>query len=202
MKKWMPKQLFYFLIISFSIFLIAGCAHTEKEFDLAITGPQMIVEPDAIALGVAKVMDTQFVFRGKGFQPEDSVFITLLGVKQGDKTIDIPIFDGEVDKNGNFTIKTKPGYDPAGLTFKIGILLRAKTGTNKKGKTILVVTQPPLPEGVYKLRAVSMESDKKAECTLLIKGPSFMDRVKDWIGGLLGKIEKKQGIYPGLHVAS
>lgn len=191
MKKWIPKKLFYFLIISFGIFMFAGCAHTEKEFNPKITGPQMIVEPEVITLGVARVMDTQFVFRGKDFQPEDSVFITLLGVKKGDKTIDIPIFDGDVDKNGCFTIKTKPGYDPAGLTFKIGILLRAKTGTNKKGKTILVITQPPIPEGLYKIRAVSMESDKKAECTLLIKGPSFMDKVKDWLGGLLGKIEKK-----------
>ncbi|MBU4425187.1 MAG: hypothetical protein KKB35_00495, partial [Proteobacteria bacterium] len=168
-----------------------GCATAKKEFDPNVKEPQMIVEPETIRLGVAKVMGTQFVLRGRGFQPEDSVFIKISGVKTKDKVVDIPIFDGDVDKDGHFTITTKPGYDPSGLTFKIGVLLRAKTGTNKKGETMIVVTQPPIPEGVYTLKAVSMESDKTAECKLTIKGPSILDRMKDWMGGLMGKIEKK-----------
>jgi len=192
MKKFISNKIFYSVFISVIVTLtFSGCAHTEKAFNPKVTGPQMIVEPDVITLGVAKVMDTEFVFRGKGFQPEDSVFITILGVKKGDKAVDIPIFDGDVDNKGCFTIKTKSGYDPAGLTFKIGILLRAKTGSNKKGETILIVGQPPIPEGLYTIRAISMDSDKKADCKLLIKGPSFMDKIKDWIGGLMGKIVKK-----------
>jgi hypothetical protein len=190
---WIPKKAclrggFISIII---IFMVMGCATAKKEFNPNVKGPQMIVEPETIRLGVAKVMDTQFVLRGKGFQPEDSVFIEILGVKTKDKVVDIPIFDGDVEKDGSFTIETKPGYDPAGLTFKIGILLRAKTGLNKKGKTMIIITQPPIPEGVYTLKAVSMDSDKTAECKLTIKGPSILDRIKDWIGGLLGKIEKK-----------
>jgi len=192
MKKYISRKVLYYV---FSIILVslafAGCAHTEKAFNPDITGPQMICEPDVVRLGVAKVMDTEFVFKGKGFQPEDSVFITMLGVKKGDKKVDIPVFEGEVDKKGCFEIKTQPGYDPAGLTFKIGILLRAKTGSNEKGETILIVSEPPIPDEVYTMRAVSMESDKKAECTLLIKGPSFVDKMKDWIGGLMGKIVKE-----------
>jgi hypothetical protein len=179
------------LISIIIIFVIAGCATAKKEFNPNVKGPQMIVEPETIRLGVAKVMDTQFLLRGKGFQPEDSVFVEIVGVKTKDKVVNIPIFDGDVEKDGYFAIETKPGYDPAALTFKIGILLRAKTGLNKKGKTMIIVTQPPIPEGVYTLRAVSMESDKTAECKLTIKGPSLLDRTKDWIGGLLGKIEKK-----------
>lgn len=40
-------------------------------------------------------------------------------------------------------------------------------------------------------RAVSMESDNKAECQLLLKGPSVLDRFKDWMGKILGKIVKE-----------
>jgi hypothetical protein len=48
-----------------------------------------------------------------------------------------------------------------------------------------------MPAGAYTARAVSMLSDKKAECTLNVKGPSTIDKLKDWIGKLLGKIVKK-----------
>ena len=192
-RRWISKEALLRggLISIIIIFMVMGCATAKKEFDPNVKGPQMIIEPETIRLGVAKVMDTQFLLRGKGFQPEDSVFIKILGVKTKDKVVDIPIFDGDVDKDGHFIIKTKSGYDLTGLAFKIGVLLRAKTGTNKKGETMIVVTQPPISEGVYTLRAVSMESDKTAECKLTIKGPSILDRMKDWIGGLLGKIEKK-----------
>ena len=193
MRRWLSKEaLLRGGLISIVVtFMVMGCATAKKEFDPNVNEPQMIIEPETIRLGVAKVMDTQFVLRGKGFQPEDSVFIEILGIKTKNKVVDIPIFDGDVEKDGSFTIETRPGYDPTGLTFKIGVLLRAKTGTNKKGKTMIIVTQPPIPEGVYTLKAVSMDSDKTAECKLTIKGPSILDRMKDWIGGLLGKIEKK-----------
>ena len=35
-----------------------------------------------------------------------------------------------------------------------------------------------------------MGSDKKEECKLVLKGPSFFDRFKDWMGGLPEKIVK------------
>jgi len=190
-RRWLSKEacLKGGLISVIIIFMVMGCATAKKEFDPNVKGPQMIVEPETIRLGVAKVMGTQFVFKGKGFQPEDSVFINLLGVKTKDKVVDIPIADADVDKNGYFTAQI--GGDQTSLIIKIGVLLRAKIGTNKKGDTTIIITQPPIPEGVYALKAVSMESDKTAECKLTIKGPSFMDSIKDWIGGLMGKIEKK-----------
>ena len=58
-------------------------------------------------------------------------------------------------------------------------------------ETIIIITNPPMPAGVYTARAVSMLSDKKAECSLKVKGPSVIDRVKDWLGIKLGKIVKK-----------
>lgn len=177
------------LISIIVIFMVTGCASAQKEFDTKITGPQMILEPDTIRLGVAKVMGTQIVFMGKGFEPEDSVFISLLGVKTKDQVVDIPIADGDVDNNGYFNVEL--GSDLIAMVFKIGVLLRAKSGVNEKGEKFIIISQPPIPEGIYTVRAVSMESDKTAECKLTIKGPSILDRVKDWIGGLMGKIEKK-----------
>ena len=172
--------LFLFIVI----FMFAGCATAKQEFDPNVTGPQMIVEPETIRLGVAKLMGTEIVFRGKGFEPGDSVFVQLLGVEKKGERVDIPIADGNVDQKGSFTAKV-------GMITKLTDLLRAKTGMNDKMESILIITQPPIPEGVYTLKAVSMESDKTAECTLTIKGPSCMDSIKDWIGGLMGKIEKK-----------
>jgi hypothetical protein len=171
--------------------LLTDCTSAPKAFDPNISGPQIMVEPDALRLGVARVMGTDISIRGKGFEPEDSVFITMMGIKQNGKSVDIPIFAADVDKSGDFAVKTTPGFDPVGLTFKIGILLRAKTGTNEKGKTILIVSQPPIPAGEYTLKAVSMESDKTATCRLVLKDPSAWDRFKDWMGRQMGKIRKE-----------
>ena len=171
--------------------LLAGCAATAKEFDPAISAPQILVEPETIRLGVSRVMGTEFVIRGKGFQPGDSVFIELADVPKGDKVADIPIFDAEVGANGEFTAASKAGYDPAGLTFKIGVLLRAKTGQNEKGETTLVIYQPPIPQGTYLVRAVSMEADRTADAEWVIKGPSLWDSCKDSLGRMLGKIVKE-----------
>jgi hypothetical protein len=185
-KKWFSKdsRVKAGLISSVLIFMFIGCASSPKEFDPNITGPQMIVQPDTIRLGVARMKDTKIVFSGKGFQPEDSVFVKLLGVDKNGKKVDVPIADGNVDKNGYFTAEV-------GTLVKIAELLRAKLGSNEKMETIVIITQPPIPEGTYTAKAVSMESESEAQCELIIKGPSLMDRLKDWIGGLLGKIQKK-----------
>ena len=120
------------LISIIVIFTVTGCASAQKEFNPKITGPQMIIEPETIRLGVAKVMDTQIIFMGKGFQPEDSVFISLLGVKKKDQAVDIPIAEGDVDNNGYFNVEL--GSDLTAMVFKIGVLLRAKSCVNEKGK--------------------------------------------------------------------
>jgi hypothetical protein len=172
------------LVSCFLILLVVGCATAQKEFDPNIKGPQVIAEPDRIRLGIARVMGMEIVFMGKGFQPGDSVFVTLVGVKKGEAVVDIPIADGEVDRDGYFNAKV-------GKLAKISELLRVELGENEKLETIIMVTQPPIAEGVYTARSVSMESDKKAECELVLKGPSILDRFKDWMGKILGKIVKE-----------
>lgn len=172
------------LISSVFFFMFIGCASSPKEFDPNITGPQMIVDPDTIRLGVARMKDMKIVFKGKGFQPEDSVFVKLLAVDKNGKKVDVPIADGNVDGNGYFTAEV-------GTLVKFSELLRAKLGSNEKMETIVIITQPPIPEGTYTAKAISMESEREAQCDLLFKGPSLLDRIKDWIGGLMGKIVKK-----------
>jgi hypothetical protein len=172
------------LVSCFLILLIVGCATAQKEFDPNIKDPQMIAEPHEIRLGIARVMKMEIVFKGKGFQPGDSVFVTLMGVNKGEAVVDIPIANGEVDRDGFFNAKI-------GKLAKISELLRVELGENEKLETIIIVTQPPIAEGVYTARAVSMESDKTAECQLVLKGPSIIDRFKDWMGGVLGKIVKE-----------
>jgi hypothetical protein len=163
--------------------MFMGCAAAPKKFDPNITGPQLIVEPETIRLGVATlVKKTNIVFRGKGFQPEDSVFVKLLNVKKDGEVLDVPIADGDVDAKGEFTAKV----DPKVPIVKITEFLRAKT---HETEAIIIIHQPPIDTGVYTARAESMEADIKADCKFEIRGPSFGDSFKDFIGSrILGRI--------------
>ncbi len=184
-KKWLfPKLFLGFLVSVVLVFMISGCAVAPKGFDPKIKGPQMIVEPGEISLGVAKLTRTPIVFKGKGFQPEDSVFITLIGVNKNGKTVHVPIADGEVDKKGSFVAKVS-------TLVKVSEFLNARIGSNKKMENIIVVSKPPISPRTYTARAVSMESDKIAVCKLVVKAPSGGDKFKDWLGVRLGKIVKK-----------
>jgi len=166
------------------IFMFAGCAAPPKPFDPGIKGPQMLVEPGVVSVGVVTILRTPLVFKGKGFDPEDSVFITLLNVKKGDKVVHVPIADGNVDKNGFFTAKV-------GTLVKVSELLNAKLGSNKKMETAVIVSKPPIAPGTYTARAVSMESDKIAVCKLVFEAPWGLDDFKDWAGKKKGKIIEK-----------
>ena len=185
MRKCLPNKVWKKggLISVFVVFMLMGCATAQKEFDPAFKGPQMIVEPETIRLGVATlVKKTNIVFQGKGFQPEDSVFVKLLNVKKDGEVVDVPIADGEVDEKGYFTAKV----DPKVPIVKITEFLRAKT---HESEAIIIIHQPPIDVGVYTARAESMESDIKADCKFEIQGPSFGDSFKDFIGSrILGKI--------------
>jgi len=172
------------LLIVFNIFLISGCSEAVKTLDKGIKGPQIIVNPGTVRLGVAKMKGTKIVFSGSGFQPGDSVFIKLLNVPVNGKKTDLSIAAADVEKNGTFTAEV-------GILTKVSDFLRASLGTNEKNETIVIITNPPMPAGAYTARAVSMISDKKAECILNVKGPSVIDRLKDWLGVKLGKIVKK-----------
>ncbi len=168
----------------FTFSLMSCASMAANEFDPTAAGPQLIVDPGTIRLGVATLRSTEIVFRGKGFQPGDSVFITLKGVKKDGQIIDIPIADGNVDQQGYFSAKV-------GILVKVAELLRGEIESDDELRNVIVLSQPPIETGTYATRAVSMESDEKAECELVIKGPSLMDRFKDLIGRMLGRIKKK-----------
>jgi hypothetical protein len=165
-------------------FLISGCAGSPKTLDMSVTGPQMIVNPQAVRLGIARIIDTNIVFSGAGFKPDDSVFIELLDVPVNGEKRDLAIAEAEVGKDGTF-------HAAVGKLTKISDFLRASLGTNEKGENAPVITGPPMPPGIYTARATSMLADTKAECTLEVKGPSLFDRIKDWLGVKMGKIIKK-----------
>jgi hypothetical protein len=166
------------------VFLFAGCASAPAKFDPNIKGPQMVVEPGTVYLAVATVTGTPVMFKGKGFEPGDSVFIELLGVQKEGKEVKVPIADANVEPNGEFAAKVS-------TLVKVTELLRAKLGSNEKMETTIIVSQPTIAPGVYMARAVSMDSDKTAECKWTLEPPSCWGKFKDWIGGLQGKIIKK-----------
>ena len=170
-----------FLLVACGVFVTSGCSQPVKTLDPGVTGPQVIVNPDTVRLGVGKIYDTKLVFSGSGFEPGDSVFIRLLGVPGNGKKVDLVIACADVGKDGTFDATV-------GLLTKVSDFLRAKIGTNKKGKPAPIITQPPMPAGIYTARAVSMLSDNTADCILNVKDPSLCNRFMDWLGVKFGKI--------------
>jgi hypothetical protein len=173
-----------FLLIAFGIFVTSGCSQPVKTLDPGVTGPQLIVNPDTVRLGVAKMKNTKVIFSGSGLEPGDSVFIKLLNVPVNGKKVDLAIASADVRKDGTFDARV-------GLLTKVSDFLRAKIGSNEKMENIVIITQPPMPAGTYTAQAVSMLSNKKADCVLNVKEPSWIDRLKDWLGVKLGKIVRK-----------
>ena len=92
--------------------------------------------------GAAKITGMEIVFKGKGFQSGDSFFVTILGVKEDNQVVDIPIADGDVDQEGNFGAKV-------GKLARVSALLRVRLGENEKMETIIIVAQPQYQKGVY-----------------------------------------------------
>jgi hypothetical protein len=172
------------LLVLSGAFMISGCAGVAKTLDMSVKGPQMIVNPQTVRTGIAKIIDTDIVFSGAGFEPGDSVFIELLKVPMNGKNGNIAISEGNVGKDGTF-------HAPVEKLTKIYDFLRASLGTNKKGENAPVITGPPIPPGIYTARATSMLADIQAECTLEVKEASLFNRIKDWLGVKMGKIIKK-----------
>jgi hypothetical protein len=185
----MKKSLKYLVAISFllvtsGVFVASGCSQQVKTLDPGITGPQLIVNPETVRLGVAKIKDTKLFFSGSGFEPGDSVFVKLLKVPVNGKKVDLSIASADIRKDGTFDATV-------GLLTKVSDFLRAKIGSNEKMENIIIITRPPMPAGIYTARAISMLSDKTADCTLNVKGPSLFNRLKDWLGVKLGKIVRE-----------
>lgn len=183
------KGSFWKLVVSTSLiligggFVLSGCSSPPKTLDRSISGPQVIVNPETIRLGVAKVLDTVIVFEGSGFKPKESIFIGLLGPNQ----TKLVVAEATIQPDGTFKAEVSK------LT-RITEILRANASfeIDKKYKEFVIISQPPIPEGVYTARVTCMSSDMTAETKLTAKGPSIVDSTKDLLGRMLGKIRYKK----------
>ncbi len=174
------------LMVLLSFLIVLGCSNNPKTLDRSVTGPQVIVNPGSIRLGVAKLMDTIVVFEGSGFKPGDSIFITLLGPNEA-KAI---VAEAPIQPDGTF--KAELGKSSISKLTKAMEILRADIVPNEKFEPVVVISRLPIPKGVYTVKVTSMLSPLTAETKLTVKGPTVIDSVMDWIGGLTGKIEHKK----------
>ncbi|MGA2467323.1 MAG: hypothetical protein ABSH06_23615 [Thermodesulfobacteriota bacterium] len=169
------------LMIFACLIIVFGCASPPKTLDPSVTGPQVIVNPECIRLGVVKMRDTNIVFEGSGFKPGDSVLITLAGPSE----TKVIAAEAPIQKDGTFKATVLP------LT-KIMEFLRADVTFDEKFQNVVVISQPPIPKGVYTAKVESMISKQTAETKLSVKGKTVIDSFKDWIGKLKGKIQHKK----------
>jgi len=169
--------------ILFCLIILSGCSTPPKKLDPSVSGPQMIVNPETVRLGVVKMRDTNIVFEGAGFQakPGESVLITLTGPNE----TKVIVAEAPVQQNGTFKAPVPP------LT-KIMEFLRADVTFDEKFENVVVISQPPIPKGVYTAKVESMMSKQTAETKLNVKGKTVIDSFKDWIGKLKGRIRYKE----------
>jgi hypothetical protein len=171
------------LMILACLIIVSGCSSPPKKLDPSIKGPQLIVNPECVRLGVVKMRDTNIVFEGSGFnaQAGDSVLITLTGPSE----TKVIAAEAPIQKDGTFKAAVPP------LT-KIMEFLRGDVTFNEKFENVVVISQPPIPKGIYTAKAESMISKQTAETKLTVKGKTIIDSLKDWIGKLKGKIQYKE----------
>jgi hypothetical protein len=174
------------LMIAGGGFFLSGCALSPNIINPAVAGPQVIVNPDSIRLGVANVMGTDIVFEGSGFQPDDSVLINLAGPANAE----VNVANSKVNPDGTFTATITKLTKVTGI-LRADIAFDTYSEDAKYGQAIVIV-QEPIPTGVYTARATGMLSDQKAETKFTISDPSIIDRLKDWIGKKMGKIQDKR----------
>ncbi len=172
------------LIINLMVFLLInfGCSNTPKAIDRSIPGPQVIVQPDSIRLGVVKLRDTNIVFEGSGFSPKtgDSVLIILTGPKE----TRVIAAEAPIKPDGTFKATVT-------VLTKMMEFLKADIKMDENFQQIVVIKELPIPEGIYTVKVMSMLSKQTAETELTVKGPNLIDRLKDFIGKLTGKIQYK-----------
>ncbi len=168
----------FFIIVANA--LLNGCASAPKTLNPAVTGPQIIANPEAISLGVANLLGQKIVFEGSGFKPDDSVFITLYGP---DKTQMI-VANGKVGADGKFSAEVE-------MMTKVMKFLNANVRGKLTGESYersVVITDPPIPAGTYRAKVSSLYSSETAETKVIFNEPSTGDRFKDWLGKKAGKI--------------
>jgi hypothetical protein len=201
------------VVIAGSGFLPSGCAlRSPNIIDPAAAGPRIAVNPDSIRLGVAALMGTNIIFEGAGFQPGDSVFISLVGPDNADGAVatkivnpdgtvtittmegpvetEVIMADGKVRTDGTFTATVTNLTKVTGI-LRADMAIDTYSENAEYGQSV-VITREPVPTGVYTARATGKLSNQKAETKFTIGGPSITDRLKDWIGKKMGKIQDKR----------
>jgi hypothetical protein len=170
------------LMILICLIAVSGCSTPPRKLDPSVSGPQVIVNPETVRLGVVKMRDTNIVFEGSGFQAKagDSVLITLKGPME----TQVVAAEAPIQPDGKFKATVPP------LT-KIMEFLKADVTFDEKFQNVVIISQPPIPKGVYTAKVESMLSKQTAETKLTVKGKTVVDSLKDWIGKLTGKIQYK-----------
>ncbi|MDY6904274.1 MAG: hypothetical protein SWH61_06285 [Thermodesulfobacteriota bacterium] len=186
MKHTFPSMYQFVVAVLMGFLLVtAGCGHAPMEFTENAAGPQIIVEPPVISTGIATLVNsTTLIFKGKGFPAGDAVFINIQKTETAEPVGPLFIADATVQPDGTFSTEVEK-------IVKINELLRANLGLNDEMEKIIVVSKSPIPAGIYTVHAECMKSDQTAQSRLIVEDASMGESFKDWLGGLLGKIEKK-----------
>ncbi len=176
-----PSGLSILRLAALGLLLTAiGCGRPSVRLEETLAGPQMASDPAAISLGVAKIAKTKMVFVGKGFGPQEKVMLVLHGADAATREIMVPLGFGIADDQGRFTIELDK-------QMKITNLLNADVVFGEKGPIVLV-SGPPVPAGAYTVKATGYQSNREAVCALTLSAPSLVDRIKDRIARMMGKI--------------
>ncbi len=179
------------LIFVVTIMLSIGCSSGPKSlkvFDENIKNPQLIVAPETISLGVATIMGTDIILKGRGFGPKEKIMLVLRGIDEKNKEVEITLGFGKTGEDGTFTEEV----DKMSKVFNI---LRADAEFLPDDKKVLLISSPPIPGGIYEATAVGNISDRKAKSTLTFQDPTMIDKIKDFVGRVfLGKMKKDEDI--------
>jgi hypothetical protein len=126
-------------------------AESPARADSTLKADPEVVELAPGALAAAKLI-------GSGFKAEDRVLIILKGADQGK---DVPVATTEADASGSFEAKMDMMSILQGI-FHLKFVA---------GKPTPDPNNPPLPPGIYSLKARSWDSGLEAVCNFEITAP-------------------------------
>ncbi len=182
----MGKIGFIFLVIFMTFMGCSSGSKPLKTFDENIKAPQLIVTPETLSLGAATVMGTDIMLKGTAFGPEEKIMLVLKGIEEKNSDIEITLGFGKTGNDGSFT-------DEVDAMSKLFNILRADVEYLDNDNKVMIISQPPIPGGIYEVVAVGAVSDRKAKCTLILQDPTFIDNIKDFVGRVfMGKMKKEE----------
>lgn len=146
-RKGLSVAIIGFLVLTVGVFL----AESPARADSTLKAEPAVVELAPGALAAAKLI-------GSGFKAEDRVLIILKGADQGK---DVPVATTEADASGSFEAKMD----------MMSILQGIFHFRFMAGKPTPDPNNPPLPPGIYSLKARSWDSGLEAGCDFEITAP-------------------------------